>query len=140
MRATSDRLDPTKNRLLAALPREEYERIRPRLGRVSFKLGEIIYESGGQMAYIYFPTNAIISLLYLMENGSSAEMGVAGKEGLVGVALFMGGNTMPNRAVVQSAGGAVRMKADALREEFARGGMFQRLLLRYTQALLTQMS
>jgi CRP-like cAMP-binding protein len=92
------------------------------------------------MAYIYFPTNAIISLLYLMENGSSAEMGMAGKEGLVGVALFMGGNTMPNRAVVQSAGGAVRMKADALREEFARGRMFQRLLLRYTQALLTQMS
>jgi CRP-like cAMP-binding protein len=140
MRATSDRLDPTKNRLLAALPREDYERILPSLGYVSFKLGEIVYESGGQMAYIYFPTNAIISLLYLMENGSSAEMGMAGKEGLVGVALFMGGNTMPNRAVVQSAGGAVRMKADALREEFARGGMFQRLLLRYTQALLTQMS
>ena len=140
MRATSDRFDPTKNGLLAALPREEYERIRPRLGRVSFKLGEIIYESGGQMAYIYFPTNAIISLLYLMENGSSAEMGMAGKEGLVGIALFMGGDTVPNRAVVQSAGGAVRMKADALREEFARGGTFQRLLLRYTQALMTQMS
>jgi len=140
MRATSDRLDPTKNRLLAALPREEYERILPRLGHLSFKLGEIVYESGGQMDYIYFPTTAIISLLYVMENGASAEMGMAGKEGLVGVALFMGGNTMPNRAVVQSAGGAVRMKADALREEFARGGMFQRLLLRYTQALLTQMS
>jgi CRP-like cAMP-binding protein len=140
MRATSDRLDPTKNRLLASLPREEYERILPRLGHVSFKLGEVVYESGGQMDYIYFPTNAIISLLYVMENGASAEMGMAGKEGLVGVALFMGGNTMPNRAVVQSAGGAVRMKADALREEFARGGTFQRLLLRYTQALLTQMS
>ena len=140
MRATSDRLDPTKNRLLAALPREDYARILPRLGHVSFKLGEIVYESGGQMDYIYFPTNAIISLLYVMENGASAEMGMAGKEGLVGVALFMGGNTMPNRAVVQSAGGAVKMKADALREEFARGGMFQRLLLRYTQALLTQMS
>ena len=140
MRATSDRLDPTKNRLLAALPREDYARILPRLGHVSFKLGEIVYESGGQMDYIYFPTTAIISLLYVMENGASAEMGMAGKEGLVGVALFMGGNTMPNRAVVQSAGGAVRMKADALREEFARGGMFQRLLLRYTQALLTQMS
>jgi CRP-like cAMP-binding protein len=140
MRATSDRLDPTKNRLLAALPREDYARILPRLGHVSFKLGEIVYESGGQMDYIYFPTTAIISLLYVMENGASAEMGMAGKEGLVGVALFMGGNTMPNRAVVQSAGGAVKMKADALREEFARGGMFQRLLLRYTQALLTQMS
>jgi CRP-like cAMP-binding protein len=140
MRATSDRLDPTKNRLLAALPRDEYERMLPLLGHVSFKLGEVVYESGGQMDYIYFPTDAIISLLYVMEDGASAEMGMAGKEGLVGVALFMGGNTMPNRAVVQSAGGAVRMKTDALREEFARGGTFQRLLLRYTQALLTQMS
>ncbi len=140
MRATSDRLDPTKNRLLAALPREEYERVLRRLGHISFKLGEVVYESGGQMDYIYFPTTAIVSLLYVMENGASAEMGMAGKEGLVGVALFMGGNTMPNRAVVQSAGGAVRMKTDALQEEFARGGTFQRLLLRYTQALLTQMS
>src|ERR1044071_6482758 len=92
------------------------------------------------MDYIYFPTTAIISLLYMMENGSSAEMGIAGNEGVVGVALFMGGNTMPNRAVVQSAGGAVRMKAQVLRDEFARGGAFQRLLLRYTQALITQMS
>jgi CRP-like cAMP-binding protein len=92
------------------------------------------------MDHIYFPTTAIISLLYMMENGSSAEMGIAGNEGLVGVALFMGGNTMPNRAVVQSAGGAVRMKAKVLQDEFARGGAFQRLLLRYTQALLTQMS
>jgi CRP-like cAMP-binding protein len=116
------------------------ERLRPHLGHVSFALGEVIYESGGRQSYIYFPTTAIISLLYLMENGSSAEMGMAGKEGLVGVALFMGGNTMPNRAVVQSAGGAVRMKAGVLRHEFARGGAFQRLLLRYTQALITQMS
>ena len=131
---------PTKNRLIAALPREEYERILPYLGHVSFKLGEVVYESGVQMEHIYFPTTAIISLLYLMENGSSAEMGMAGKEGLVGIALFMGGNTTPNRAVVQSAGGAVRMKAQVLRNEFARGGAFQRLLLRYTQALLTQMS
>ena len=100
----------------------------------------MVYESGGQMDYIYFPTTAIISLLYMMENGSSAEMGIAGNEGVVGVALFMGGNTMPNRAVVQSAGGAVRMKAQVLRDEFARGGAFQRLLLRYTQALITQMS
>jgi len=92
------------------------------------------------MDHIYFPTTANISLLYLMENGSSAEMGVAGREGLVGVALFMGGNTMPNRAVVQRAGGAVRMKAKVLQDEFARGGAFQRLLLRYTQALMTQMS
>ena len=92
------------------------------------------------MEHIYFPTTAIISLLYLMENGSSAEMGMAGNEGLIGVALFMGGNTMPNRAVTQSAGGAVRMRAHTLRDEFARAGAFQRLLLRYTQALLTQMS
>src|ERR1041385_4574780 len=140
MRATSDRLDQTKNRLLAMLPREEYERILPHLGQVSFSLGEVLYESGAQMDHIYFPTTAIVSLLYTMENGSTAEMGMAGNEGLVGVALFMGGDTMPNRAVVQSAGGAVRMKVDALREEFARGGMFQRLLLLYTQALLTQMS
>ena len=132
--------DPTKNQLLAALPREEYERILPHLGHVSFKLGEVVYESGGQMEHIYFPTTAIVSLLYLMENGASAEMGMVGREGVVGVALFMGGNTMPNRAVVQSAGGAVRMKAQVLRDEFARGGAFQRLLLRYTQALITQMS
>ena len=132
--------DPTKNSLLAALPREEYELILPHLGHVSFKLGEVVYESGGQMDYIYFPTTSIISLLYVMESGSSAEMGMAGNEGLVGVALFMGGNTMPNRAVVQRAGSAVRMKSRVLRDEFARGGGFQRLLLRYTQALLTQMS
>jgi CRP-like cAMP-binding protein len=132
--------DPTRNRLLAALPPEEYERILPHLGHVSFKLGEVIYESGVQMGHIYFPTDAIVSLLYLMENGASAEMGMAGKEGLVGVALFMGGNTMPNRAVVQSAGGAVRMRSRVLQDEFARGGLFQRQLLRYTQALLTQMS
>src|SRR5215210_4380826 len=134
------RLEPEGNRLLARLPPEEYERLRPHLGRVSFALGEVIYESGGRQSYIYFPTTAIISLLYLMENGSSAEMGVAGCEGLVGVALFMGGNTVPNRAVVQSAGTAFRIKATVLQEEFARGGTFQRLLLRYTQALMTQMS
>jgi CRP-like cAMP-binding protein len=140
MPAKAETSDPTKNRLLAALPREEYELILPHLGHVSFKLGEVVYESGVQMEHIYFPTTAVISLLYLMENGSSAEMGMAGKEGLVGVALFMGGNTMPNRAVVHSAGGAVRMRAKVLRDVFARGGTFQRLLLRYTQALLTQMS
>ncbi|HEX8354996.1 MAG TPA: Crp/Fnr family transcriptional regulator [Pyrinomonadaceae bacterium] len=133
-------LEPTGNRLLARLPPEEYERLRPHLGHVSFALGDVIYESGGPQSYIYFPTNAIISLLYLMENGSSAEMGVAGCEGLVGVALFMGGDSVPNRAVVQSAGDAFRMKTKVLQGEFARGGTFQRLLLRYTQALMTQMS
>jgi CRP-like cAMP-binding protein len=128
------------NRLLDKLPREEYERLQPHLKPVSFSLGEVVYESGGQMEHIYFPTTAIISLLYMMENGSSAEMGVAGNEGLVGVALFMGGNTTPNRAVVQSAGTALRMKSKVLQGEFARAGEFQRLLLRYTQALMTQMS
>jgi CRP-like cAMP-binding protein len=133
-------VEPAGNRLLSRLPPEEYERLRPHLGHVSFALGEVIYESGGRQSHIYFPTTAIISLLYLMENGSSAEMGVAGCEGLVGVALFMGGDTVPNRAVVQSAGDAFRMKTKVLQEEFARGGAFQRLLLRYTQALMTQMS
>src|SRR5215210_7083237 len=115
------------------LPRDEYERILPFLRHVSFALGEVVYESGGRMSYIYFPTTAIISLLYMMENGSSAEMGMAGQEGLVGIALFMGGDTMPNRAVVQSAGSAFKMRAQVLQNEFARGGAFQRLLLRYTQ-------
>ncbi|MDQ3805984.1 MAG: Crp/Fnr family transcriptional regulator [Acidobacteriota bacterium] len=140
MTATADTTAPTKNSLLAAIPREEYERILPHLGHVSFPLGEVLYEPGAQMSYIYFPTTAIVSLLYTMENGSSAEMGMAGNEGLVGIALFMGGDTTPNRAVVQSAGGAFRMRAKALQDEFARGGAFQRLLLRYTQALITQMS
>jgi CRP-like cAMP-binding protein len=132
--------EPAGNRLLARLPPEEYERLRPHLRQVSLALGKVIYESGGQQSHIYFPVTTIISLLYLMENGSSAEMGVAGNEGLVGVALFMGGNTAPNRAVVQSAGTALRMKTKVLQDEFARAGTFQRLLLRYTQALMTQMS
>ena len=133
-------IEPAGNRLLGRLPPEELERLLPHLEQVSFKLGEVIYESGGRQSYIYFPTTAIVSLLYLMENGASAEMGIAGKEGLVGVALFMGGDTVPNRAVVQSAGAAFRMKMKVLQDEFARGRVFQRLLLRYTQALMTQMS
>jgi CRP-like cAMP-binding protein len=132
--------DPIENRLFAALPPTEYQRICPHLERVSFSLGDVVYESGGHLDHVYFPTTAIISLLYMMENGSSAEMGMAGKEGLVGVALFMGGGTMPSRAVVQSAGRAVRMKAQTLRKEFAMGGKFQQLLLCYTQALMTQIS
>ena len=133
-------VEPVGNRLLARLPPEEMERLRPHLEPVSFALGKVIYESGGRQNYIYFPITVIISLLYLMENGTSAEMGVAGNEGLVGIALFMGGDTVPNRAVVQSAGVAFRMKTKVLQDEFARGGTFQRLLLRYTQALMTQMS
>ncbi len=131
---------PIENRLLAALPREEYQHLVPYLERVSFDLGEVIYESGETLDHIYFPTTSIVSLLYMMLDGSSAEMGLAGNEGVVGIALFMGGDTMPNRAVVQSAGGALRMKANVLQREFALGSQFQRLLLRYTQALITQIS
>jgi CRP-like cAMP-binding protein len=138
MPATTD--DPTVNRLLAALPADEYERLRPTLQPVSFSLGEVVYEFAGQLDYVFFPTTSIISLLYTMENGSTAEMGLTGNDGVVGIALFMGGGTMPNRAVVQSAGGAFKMKAKLLQTEFALGGTFQRLLLRYTQALITQIS
>ena len=131
---------PVENRLLAALPADEYERLRQDLQPVSFSLGEVVYEFAGQLDYVFFPTTSIVSLLYTMENGSSAEMGLTGNDGIVGIALFMGGGTMPNRAVVQSAGGAFQMKAKALQAEFAEGGTFQRLLLRYTQALITQIS
>ena len=119
-----------ENRLLAALPSAEYQRLLPELQPVSFPLGEVVYEFGGKLDYVYFPTNSIVSLLYTMENGTSAEMGLTGNDGVVGIALFMGGGTMPNRAVVQSAGAAIRMKAKTLQSEFARGGRFQQLLLR----------
>jgi CRP-like cAMP-binding protein len=132
--------EPAENRLLASLPSDEYERLLPRLEPVSLSLGEVVYEFGGHLDYVFFPTNSIVSLLYTMENGTSAEMGLTGSDGVVGIALFMGGGTMPNRAVVQSAGGALRMKAKELQDEFAQGGKFQRLLLRYTQALITQIS
>src|SRR4030095_6898865 len=133
-------IPPIENRLLAALPGDEYERLLPQLANVSFDPGEVVYEFGGHLDYVYFPTTSIVSLLYTMENGTSAEMGLTGNDGVVGIALFMGGGTMPNRAVVQSAGSALRMKAKVLQDEFARGGKFQRLLLRYTQALITQIS
>jgi CRP-like cAMP-binding protein len=138
MSATID--DPLQNRLLAALPADEYERLRSHLQPVSFSLGEVVYEFAGQLDYVFFPTTSIITLLYTMENGSTAEMGLTGNDGVVGIAVFMGGGTMPNRAVVQSAGSAFRMKAKVLQTEFALGGTFQRLLLRYTQALITQIS
>src|SRR5690349_3882538 len=130
----------SENRLLAALPIDEYQRLLPQLANVSFALGEVVYEFGGHLDYVYFPTTAIVSLLYTMENGASAEMGLTGNDGVVGIALFMGGGTMPNRAVVQSAGGAIRMKARMLQDEFARGGKFQYLLLRYKKALITRIS
>ena len=133
-------IEPVENRLLAALPADQYERLRPSLQPVEFTLGEVVYEFAGQLDYVFFPTNSIVSLLYTMENGTSAEMGLTGNDGVVGIALLMGGGTMPNRAVVQSAGGALRMKAKILQDEFALGGKFQQLLLRYTQALITQIS
>ena len=132
--------DSAENRLLAALPADEYERLRPQLQQVTFSLGEVVYEFRGHLDYVYFPTTSIVSLLYTMENGTSAEMGLTGNDGVVGIALFMGGGTMPNRAVVQSAGEAIRMNVKVLQDEFARGGRFQQLLLRYTQALITQIS
>lgn len=132
--------DPVQNRLLAALPSEELTPLLPNMERISFSLGEVVYESGGRLNYVYFPTTAIVSLLYTMENGATAEMGLVGNDGVVGIALFMGGNTMPNRAVVQGAGDVLRMRAKALQDEFGKGGNFQLLLLRYTQALITQIS
>jgi CRP-like cAMP-binding protein len=128
------------NRLLAALPAEDYQRLEPSLKTVTFSLGEVIYESQGHMEYVYFPTTSHVSLLYTMINGSTAEVGLVGDEGLVGIALFMGGDTTPNRAIVQGAGDAFRMSAAAMQEEFKRGGEFQIALLRYTQALITQIS
>ena len=128
------------NHLLMALPADELERVSARLDSVQLHLGAVIYESGGELGHVYFPTTAIVSLLYLMENGASAEIAVVGNDGIVGIALFMGGESMPNRAVVQSAGHAYRLNGQLLKEEFRRGGALQRLLLRYTQALLTQMA
>ncbi len=131
---------PAENRLLSVLPTEDYKRLLPTLLPVTFSLGEVVYESGGRLDYVYFPTDSVVSLLYTMENGLTAEMGLTGNDGVVGVALFLGGDTMPNRAVIQIAGDAFRMKAKLLQEEFARGGPFQQLLLRYTQGLITQIS
>jgi CRP-like cAMP-binding protein len=128
------------NYLLAALPAEERERIAPHLSPVTMQLGEVVYESGDHLSHVYLPTTAIISMLYVMENGASAEIAVVGRDGLLGVALFMGGETMPNRAIVQSAGQAFRISGEAVKQEFARGGAIQRLFLRYTQALITQMA
>lgn len=128
------------NHLLAALPTEAFDRLKIHLEPISFTLGEVVYESGAHMEYVYFPTTSHISLLYTMLDGSTAEMGLVGQEGVVGIALFMGGETTPNRAMVQGGGLAFRMKAKAMLDEFKRGREFQHLLLRYTQALITQIS
>jgi CRP-like cAMP-binding protein len=129
---------PNQNLLLAALPATEFERLSPHLELVPLPLGEILYEPGGQMQHAYFPTTAIVSLHYVMESGASAESAGVGNEGVVGIALFMGGETTPSSAVVQTAGHAYRLAGRLLKQEFNRGGSMQRLLLRYTQALITQ--
>ncbi len=132
--------DPRQNHLLAALPLADFERVRPSLKLVPMELGAVLYESGSRQPRVYFPTTAIVSLLYTMADGASAEIAVVGNEGIIGVSLFMGGETTPSRAVVQSAGHAYQWPPKLLIEEFTRGGEMQHLLLRYTQALLTQMA
>jgi len=138
--AASARHSPTSNRLLALLPSEDFARLQPHLEFVSLPLGFAVYESGAAEPYVFFPTDAIVSLLYVMEDGSSAEIAVVGKDGVVGISLFMGGETTPSRAVVQSAGQSYRLRAGVLKGEFGRAGVLQHVLLRYTQALITQMT
>jgi CRP-like cAMP-binding protein len=131
---------PLQNQLLAALPAADYQRLLPQLEPASLKLGLALYESGGEQGYVYFPSSSIVSLLYVMQDGASAEIAVVGHEGVVGISLFMGGETTPSRAVVQSGGEAYRLRGSLLKAEFERGGPLQYLLLRYTQALITQMA
>ena len=131
---------PKDNQLLAALPPPDWDRWLPQLERVSMPLGQVVYESGRSLSHVYFPTTAIVSLLYVMENGASAEIAVVGHEGVVGISLFMGGESTPSRAVVQSAGEGWRLRAAAIKEEFNRSHPVMHLLLRYTQALITQMA
>jgi CRP-like cAMP-binding protein len=132
--------DPNRNHLLAALPAPDFERLAMHLEPMAMPLGQMLYEPGGQLQHAYFPTSAIISLHYVTESGASASVAGVGNEGMVGVALFMGGNTTPSSAVVQTAGEAYRLERGRLKREFDRSGSLQRLLLRYTQALMTQMS
>ena len=132
--------EPRQNRLLAALPDAESRRWLPYLEAVDLPLGKVLYESGATMSHVFFPTTAIVSLLYVMENGASAEIAVVGNEGLVGISLFMGGRSTPSRAVVQSAGRGFRLSAPRVKDEFERAGPVLHLLLRYTQALITQMA
>jgi len=131
--------DPNHNHLLAALPQPEFDRIAPHLEPVELRLGDVLYEPGGQLRHAYFPTTSIVSLHYVTESGASAETAGVGNEGVVGISLFMGGNTTPSSAVVQTAGQACRLPSKLLREEFNRAGPMRSLLLRYTQALITQM-
>jgi CRP-like cAMP-binding protein len=130
----------SQNHLLAALPTAEYDRLGPHLELVPLPLGEVLYEPGEQLQHAYFPTTAIVSLHYVMESGASAETAGVGNEGVVGISLFMGGDTTPSSAVVQTAGHAYRLESRRLKEEFNRGGPMQHLMLRYTQALITQVT
>jgi CRP-like cAMP-binding protein len=129
-----------QNKLLDALSAAERERLRPDLEPADLPLGDVVYESGRPLHHVYFPTDSIVSLLYVLESGASAEIAVVGNEGVVGISLFMGGESTPSRAVVQSAGRALRLPAKAMQAEFKRGGAMQHLLLRYTQTLITQMA
>jgi len=131
---------PKQNHLLAALPAADYARLLPDLELIPMPLGWAVYESGGQLSYLYFPTTSIVSLLYVMESGASAEIAITGNEGLIGISLFMGGESTSSRAVVQSAGNGYRLRASILKKEFALGGHLQHLALRFTQALITQMA
>jgi len=131
---------PDQNNILAALPKPVRDRLYPHLELVQMPLGDVLYESGTKLHNVYFPATSIVSLLYVMEDGASAEIAVVGKEGILGIALFMGGETTPSRAIVQSAGYGFRLNSQLLKEEFNRAGPLMHLLLRYTQALITQMS
>lgn len=131
---------PNQNHLIAALPTDEYERLVSHLELVAMPLGSVLYESGGQLQHVYFPTTSIVSLHYVMESGASAEIAGVGNEGVLGISLFMGGNTTPSRAVVQTGGQGYRLRANLMMQEFNRAGPMMRLMLRYTQALITQMS
>jgi len=135
-----EKTNPLQNHLLAALPNEVKQRLFPQLEYVSLPLGASLYESGDSMRHVYFPTDSIVSLLYVMEDGASAEISVVGNEGLIGIALFMGGESTPSRAIVQSAGSAYRLAGQKLKDEFSRHGELLLLLLRYTQSLITQMA
>lgn len=140
MPESSAKHNPKQNRLLAALPSADYSRLLPDLELIPMPLGWAVYEAGGTLGYVYFPTTSIVSLLYVMEDGASAEIAVTGFDGLVGIALFMGGESTPSRAVVQSAGFGYRLRAPVLKREFNLGGELHHLALRYTQALITQMA
>src|SRR4029453_6259791 len=140
MSAMSSPHSPMQSHLLAALPAAEFDRLSPHVELFPMLLGGALYESGGHLNHVYFPTTSIVSLLYVLADGASAEIAVVGNEGILGISLFMGGETTPSRAVVQSAGYGYRLEAHLLKQEFNRAGPMLHLLLRYTQALITQMA